>query len=72
MHAEVGKACGETDCEFFKRKAKAPSHIAGQVKIVKREPKDAKASSEDRPELRRKTKKSTLKKPKKWGGRSGS
>ena len=33
---------------------------------------DVKASSEEKPEPRRETKKSTLKKPQKWGGRSGS
>ena len=72
MHAEAGKACGETDCEFFNRQAKAPSPAATQVKVVRRKPKDAKASGEAPPEPRRKTRKSTLKKPKKWGGRSGN
>ena len=70
MHAEEGKACGETDCEFFNRQANAPSRTATQVKVVKRKPKDAKAASEAKTEPRRKTKKSTLEKPKKWGGRS--
>ena len=69
MHAEAGKACGETDCEFFNREVKAPSHNAPQVKVVKRKPKDVKAA-EAKAEPRRATKKSTLKKPKKWGGRS--
>ena len=72
MHAEEGKACGEIDCEFFNRQAKAPSHTAIQVKVVKRKPKDAKAASEVKTESHRKTKKSTLKRPKKWGGRSGN
>ena len=70
MHAEEGKACGETDCELFNRQATAPSRTATQVKVVKRKPKDAKAASEAKTEPRRKTKKSTLEKPKKWGGRS--
>ena len=72
MHAEVGKECGEIDCEYFKRDAKAPSHNAAQVKVVKRKPKETKVASETKPEPRRKTKKSTLKKPRKWGGRSSS
>jgi len=72
MHAEVGKECGETDCEFFNREAKASSHNAAKIKVVKRKPKDAKAASEVKSEPGRATKKSTLKKPKKWGGRSGS
>ena len=72
MHAEAGKVCSETDCEFFDREAKAPSRNTTQVKVVKRKPKDVKASSETKPESHRETKKSTLKKPKKWGGRSGS
>ena len=70
MHAEIGKECGEIDCEFFNREAKAPRHTSPRMKVVKRMPKEAKATSETKPELR-KTKKSTLKKPKKWGGRSG-
>ena len=70
MHAEEGKECGETSCEFFNREAKEPSRNADQVKVVKRKPKDTKAASEIMSEPRRKTKKSTLKKPKKWGGRS--
>ena len=72
MHAEEGKVCGETDCEFFERVAKAPSRTATQVKVVKRKPKDAKATKEAKSEPRRATKKSTLKKPKKWGGRSSN
>ena len=71
MHAEIGKACSETSCEFFNRKAKVPSRTAAQVKVVKRKPKDANVA-EAKTEPRRATKKSTLKKPKKWGGRSGS
>lgn len=72
MHAEVGKECGETSCEFFNREAKAPSTSSAQIKVVQRKPKDAKATGEAKAEPRRKTKKSTLKKPKKWGGRSGN
>ena len=72
MHAEAGKACGETDCDYFNREAKAPSRNEAQVKVVKRKPKDAKATSEAKSESHRKTKKSTLKKPKKWGGRSAN
>lgn len=72
MHAEVGKECGKTDCEFFNREAKTPNRNVSKVKVVKRKPKEAKAASEAKPEPRRKTKKSTLRKPKKWGGRSGS
>jgi len=69
MHAEVGKECGETGCEFFNREAKAPSRNATRVIVVKRKPKEAKVA-EVKTEPRRATKKSTLKKPKKWGGRS--
>lgn len=71
MHAEVGKECGKTACEFFNREVKAPNRNATQMKVVKRKAKDAKAT-EAKTEPQRETKKSTLKKPKKWGGRSGS
>ena len=72
MHAEEGKVCSEIGCEFFNREVKAPSRTAAKIKVVKRKPKDAKAASEAKLEPQRKTKKSTLKKPKKWGGRSSS
>ena len=72
MHAEEGKVCSETDCEFFDREVKAPVRSTNSVKVVKRKPKAAKATAETKAEPQRATKKSTLKKPKKWGGRSGS
>lgn len=73
MHAEVGKECGETDCEHFAKAVKLPAGTGTAVKVVKRKPKAvkaeaaAKAASKAQPQ--RKTKKSTLKKPKLWGGR---
>ena len=76
MHAEAGKACRKTDCEYFDRKVKEPSRRTTAIKVVKRKPKDtkdAKAAKAAKPEPtqpRRATKKSTLKKPKKWGGRT--
>jgi hypothetical protein len=72
MHAEEGKVCNETDCEFFDREIKTPVRSISSVKVVKRKPKDAKATVEAKAEPRRATKKSTLKKPKKWGGRSAN
>jgi hypothetical protein len=72
MHAEEGKVCSETDCEFFHKTAKTPVRNASAVKVVKRKPKDAKATEAAKAEPHRATKKSTLKKPKKWGGRNGS
>lgn len=69
MHAEEGRACGENSCEFFNREVKAPNRNATQMKVVKRKPKDAKATKAEA-EPRRATKKSTLKKSRKWGGRS--
>ena len=72
MHAEEGKVCSETDCEYFDREVKTPVRSASSVKVVKRKPKTATATVETKVEPRRATKKSTLKKPKKWGGRSGS
>ena len=74
MHAEAGKACRKTDCEYFDRKVREPSRRTTAVKVVKRKPKDTKDAKAAKPEPtqpRRATKKSTLKKPKKWGGRSG-
>ncbi len=71
MHAEEGKACSETSCAFFDRKVKAPDRSGRSVKVVKRKTKEAKPA-EAKTEPRRVTKKSTLKKPRKWGGRSGS
>ncbi len=69
MHAEEGKTCGEADCEFFDREVKLPAHNSVAVKVVKRKPKTEtkKASGQGQPQ--RKTKKSSLKKPKLWGGR---
>ena len=72
MHAEKGKVCSETDCEFFDREVKTPVRSISSVKVVKRKPKAAKATAETKAEPRRTTKKSTLKKPKKWGGRSAN
>ena len=69
MHAEEGKACSETSCAFFDREAKTPVRSGSAVKVVKRKPKDAKVA-EAKTEPRRATKKSTLRKPRKWGGRS--
>lgn len=72
MHAEEGKVCGEIGCEFFDREPEAVKQATASVKVVKRETKSAKAVKEAKTEPQRKTKKSTLKKPRKWGGRSGS
>ena len=75
MHAEAGKACRKTDCKHFDGKVKEPSRRTTAVKVVKRKPKDTKDAKAAKPEPtqpRRATKKSTLKRPKKWGGRSGS
>ena len=71
MHAEEGKACSETSCAFFDREVKAPVSSGSAVKVVKRKAKEAKAVKEAKTEPQRKTKKSSLKKPRKWGGRSG-
>jgi len=70
MHAEEGKVCSETGCEYFDREVKTPARSTSSVKVVKRKPKAAKSTVEAKAEPRRTTKKSTLKKPKKWGGRS--
>ena len=83
MHAEAGKECGKTDCEHFKKTVKMPTGSTTAVKVVKRKPKaeapkagsatkapkaeTTKAAGKAQPQ--RKTKKSTLKKPKLWGGR---
>ena len=69
MHAEEGKACSETSCAFFDMEVKTPVRSGSAVKVVKRKAKDTKAA-EAKAEPRRATKKSTLKKPRKWGGRS--
>ena len=72
MHAEEGKACGETGCEFFHKEPAEVKQATASVKVVKRKVKEAKAEKPVVSESRRATKKSTLKKPKKWGGRSGN
>lgn len=81
MHAEVGKECGETDCEHFAKAVKLPAGTGTAVKVVKRKPKAVKAEAAtkaakaettkaaSKAQPQRKTKKSTLKKPKLWGGR---
>lgn len=75
MHAEEGKACSETGCEFFDKESKPVKQAAAAVKVVKKKAKDAKAMKSEKaaePGPQRTTKKSKLRKPKKWGGRSGS
>ena len=78
MHAEEGKACRNTACEHFAKEMKTPARCTGAVKVVKRKPKEtkdaatAKAVKSSPAQPRRATKKSTLKKPRKWGGRSGN
>ena len=93
MHAEEGKPCRETGCEFFSREIKPADHKSSAVKVVRRKPrKDANnanvphakamaasgvdgkpgATPAGKPEPHRATKKANLKKPFKWGGRSGS
>lgn len=71
MHAEEGKACSETGCEFFEKESKPVRQAAAAVKVVKKKAKDAKAAKAAEPGSQRTTKKSKLRKPKKWGGRSG-
>lgn len=75
MHAEEGKPCRKTDCEHFGKSVKRPS--GGSDRIVSRVPKagtepkagaDAKAKAVNT--AGRPTKKSKLKKPRRWGGRS--
>ena len=73
MHAATDKTCSETSCEHFdKEAAPAPQAAAAAVKVVAKKPKEAKAERPAEPAKQRATKKSKLKKPKKWGGRSGS
>ena len=69
MHAEVGKECGETDCEHFAKAVKLPAGATTAVKVVKRKPKAETTTAASKAQPQRKTKKSTLKKPKLWGGR---
>lgn len=71
MHAEEGKTCSETSCAFFDMEVKTPVRSGNSIKVVRRKAKDA-MPVEAKAEPRRVTKKSTLKKPRKWGGRSGN
>ena len=70
MHAEEGKACSETSCEHFDKTPKLTRQPSASVKVVRKAAKDAKAPKPTGTSPKRTTKKSTLKKPKKWGGRS--
>ena len=70
MHAEEGKTCSETGYEYFDKQIKPAARSATSVSIVKRKTKETKPAAEDKPSQRRTTKKSTLKKPRKWGGRT--
>jgi len=82
MHAEEGKTCSETGCAFFDREVKTPARSGAAVKVVRRKPKETKpaeakpvgtaAKGAAQVQPRRATKKSKLKKPRKWGGRSGT
>ena len=69
MCAEEGKACNETGCEFFNREVGVTKQTSASLKVVKKKPKEMKASASDTAP-RRATKKAKLEKPKKWGGRS--
>ena len=73
MHAEEGKPCRETGCEFFRREIKAADTKSSAMKVVRRKSNAAtKPTTAGKPEPHRATKKANLKKPFKWGGRSGS
>ena len=85
MHAESDRPCRKTDCEYFSRDAQtsrtseAPAkHEKGAkdekaLRVVARKTEKAASGSDGRKDAQpRKTKKASLPKPKKWGGRSGS
>ena len=69
MHAEEGKACSATGCDYFNREVGVTRHTSASLKVVTKKPKETKVSVADTA-LRRATKKAKLEKPKKWGGRS--
>ena len=76
MHAaEAGKECTETSCEHFSKVVKDTDTSPVAAKIVKKPAQTAKQAKASGPKTAsapaRKTKKSKMEKPKKWGGRSG-
>lgn len=72
MYAESGKPCNRTSCEFFDREAQAIDSASGGLRIVSRRKENAVAKTKE-PDRHRPgaTKKSSLPKPRKWGGRNG-
>ena len=68
MHAEEGKDCTETGCEYFDKNLRQIIQPSVTVKVVKKKSKEIKTPATAEP--RRTTKKSKVKKPKKWGGRN--
>ena len=68
MHAEEGKECSETGCEYFDKNLRQIIQPSVTVKVVKKKSKGIKTPTTAEP--CRTTKKSKLKKPKKWGGRN--
>ena len=70
LHAEAGKECRKTDCEFFGKEVNLAESGSASVKVVKRQKKEKAAETKQAAEKPRKTKKSSLPKPRRWGGRS--
>ncbi len=71
MHAESDKPCSRTSCEFFGREAQGIDSTSGGLRIVSRR-KEKTVAEEKAPDDRRAraTRKSSLLKPRKWGGRN--
>ena len=75
LHAEEDRDCTKTDCEFFDKKPAAKDAADKDLpgaKVVSKDKKDpaAKATANAAGKLR-KTRRAAIKKPSKWGGRSG-
>ena len=73
MHAEEGKDCTETGCKYYERKLRQINQTSASLKIVRKKTKTAATAGKPKTAEtgpKRKTKKSNLPKPKKWGGRS--
>ena len=79
FHAQQGRECSVAGCPHFNKTEKVTDRTGSGLKVVARRRKDpagdvpegVKDSKPGSPQNKRTTKRSTVKIPKRWGGRSG-
>ena len=74
MYAEAGRPCSRKSCEYYDSEARQIESAAVGLRVVSRRTEKAAAADEsgEQQPAKRKTKKASIPKPQKWGGRSRS